>query len=372
MQSIYIHIPFCKSRCKYCDFFSTTLLEKRHEYVEAVIKEWQQRRVDDIATINLGGGTPSLLDVADLERLLKEFKMQNAQCTMDNAECTMQDAQCREITLEANPGDLSLEKLKALRTIGVNRLSIGVQSFRNPLLRLIGRRHNARQARQAIKWAKQAGFVNISIDLMYGLPTQTMLQWSLDVRCAVRLGIQHISCYCLSYEEGTPMSQMLKNGKIHPASERLQNRMYQFLCRVLERNGYEHYEVSNFALPGYRSRHNSNYWNNTPYIGLGAGAHSYDGRIRSWNPNDIETYISGINNGSLKREEETLTQEQQQIETIMLGLRTIDGIDWNLVSHKSKEVDYYLKEGLLRLEGERLIATKSGLNILNRIIEDLI
>jgi len=365
MHSIYIHIPFCKSRCKYCDFFSTTLLEQRKEYVDAVIKEWKQRRVEDITTIYLGGGTPSLLDLADLERLLKEFRRQNAQCTMHNA-------QCREITMEANPGDLSLEKLKQLRAMGINRLSIGVQSFRNPLLRLIGRRHNARQARQAIRWAKQAGFDNISIDLMYGLPTQTMMQWSMDVRCAIRLGVQHISCYCLSYEEGTPLSQMLEQGEIRPASERLQNRMYRFLCRVLERNGYEHYEVSNFALPGFRSRHNSNYWNNTPYIGLGAGAHSYDGIIRSWNPNDMKAYITGINNDTLVREEELLTPEQQHIEAVMLALRTKEGVEATLVKDKTDKVAQYIQQGMLCEENGRLIATKKGLNILNRIIEDLI
>jgi len=361
MKGIYIHIPFCKSRCKYCDFFSTTLLEKRKEYVDAVIQEWQQRRVDDIATIYLGGGTPSLLYVAELDRLLKEFRSQTASLS-----------EVREITLEANPGDLSLEKLKVLRDIGINRLSIGIQSFRNPLLRLMGRRHNARQARQAVRWAKQAGFDNISIDLIYGLPTQTMLQWSLDVRCAIRLGVQHVSCYCLSYEEGTPLTQMLEKGKIRPASERLQNRMYQFLCRVMERNGYEHYEVSNFALPGYRSRHNSNYWNNTPYIGLGAGAHSYDGHIRSWNPSDVDAYIAGITSGTLKREEEQLTPEQQHIEAVMLALRTKEGVDVTLVKDKTDKVAQYVRQGLLREQGGRLIATKKGLNILNHIIEDLL
>jgi len=360
MRSIYIHIPFCKSRCKYCDFFSTTLLEKRKAYVDAVIKEWQMRKVDDIETIYLGGGTPSLLDIDDIHRIID---------ALQPATCNLQPI---EITMEANPGDLSLEKLKALRAIGINRLSIGIQSFRNPLLRLIGRRHNARQARQAVRWAKQAGFDNISIDLMYGLPTQTMLQWSLDVRCAVRLGVQHISCYCLSYEQGTPLTQMLEKGEIRPASERLQNRMYRFLCRVLKRNGFEHYEVSNFALPGFRSRHNSNYWNNTPYIGLGAGAHSYDGTTRSWNPNDVEAYMAGITSGTLMREQETLTPEQQHIEAVMLALRTQEGVETCLVKDRIDQVIQYIQTGDLREQDGRLIATQQGLNILNRIIEDLI
>jgi len=365
MHSIYIHIPFCKSRCKYCDFFSTTLLEKRHEYVDALIKEWQQRRVDDIATIYLGGGTPSLLDLDDLSKLLNGL-------TSDSASGLTADSKAIEITLEANPGDLSLEKLKALRAIGINRLSIGIQTFRNPLLRLIGRRHTARQARQAIRWAKQAGFENISIDLMYGLPGQNMLQWSMDVRRAIRLGVQHISCYCLSYEEGTPLFQMLEKGQIRPASERLQNRMYHYLCRLLERNGFEHYEVSNFALPGCRSCHNSNYWNNTSYIGLGAGAHSYNGTTRSWNPSDLEAYITGITSGTLKREEETLTPEQQHIEAIMLALRTCEGVEASLLKEHVDKVAHHVQLGNLREHNGRLIATSKGLNILNRIIEDLI
>jgi len=319
------------------------------------------RRVDDIATIYIGGGTPSLLDLADLKRLLSEVRSQTAALS-----------EVREITLEANPGDLSLEKLQALREMGVNRLSIGVQSFRNPLLRLIGRRHTALQAKKAIRWAQKAGFENISIDLMYGLPRQTMMQWSMDVRKAIRLGVQHISCYCLSYEEGTPLTKMLERGEIRSASETLQNRMYAFLCKVLARNGYEHYEVSNFALSGYRSQHNSNYWNNTPYIGLGAGAHSFDGQTRSWNPNDLDAYMAGIQAGTLQRESETLTEEQRHIEAIMLGLRTMEGIAWKLVSEKTEKVDEYLQEGYLRLEGDRLMATTKGLNILNRIIEDLI
>lgn len=356
MRSIYIHIPFCKSRCSYCDFFSTTQLNRRHEYVDAVLQEWKQRSSDsDIHTLYLGGGTPSMLDVEDIQRLVQAIATKNT----------------KEITLEANPGDLSLEKLQALRQIGINRLSIGIQSFRNPLLRLIGRRHTSKQACQAVRWAQQAGFDNISIDLMYALPGQNMLQWALDIKKAMRLGIQHISCYCLTYEEGTPLCDMLKNGKFRAKSENIQNRMYNYLCKVLARNGFEHYEVSNFALPGYRSRHNSAYWNDTPYIGLGAGAHSYDGKTRSWNICDLDAYIAGIKNGQTISESETLTEEQKHIERIMLGLRTSEGIDIQDIANVTK-LDDYLRRGLLRKANNRIIATIHGLNILNRIIEDLI
>ncbi|MCQ2342167.1 MAG: radical SAM family heme chaperone HemW [Paludibacteraceae bacterium] len=360
MQSIYIHTPFCVSRCKYCDFFSTTCLDRRHEYVDAVLAEWEQRKLSSpdnpIQTLYMGGGTPSLLEISDIQRLI------SAIATKDTV----------EITLEANPGDLSPDKLRALRAIGINRLSIGIQSFRNPLLRLIGRRHTARQARLAVQWAQQAGFDNISIDLIYALPGQNMMQWAMDVKKAVRLHVRHISCYCLTYEDGTEMHRLLHNGAFRATSEHQQNRMYRYLCRVLERNGYEHYEVSNFALPGYRSRHNSTYWNDTPYIGLGAGAHSYDGQIRSWNPNDLEAYISGINSHSLQRESETLTGEQKHMEQIMLGLRTCEGIPASLVENRLPKVQDYIRRGLLQQKGDRLAATQQGLYILNRIIDDLI
>lgn len=359
MLGVYIHIPFCQSRCRYCDFFSTTQLESRNAYVDAVIKEWQARANEvegDIRTLYIGGGTPSMLDVADIQRLV----------------AAIATPETVEITMEANPGDLTLDKLQALRAAGINRLSIGIQTFRNPLLRRIGRRHTARQARLAVKWAQQAGFNNISIDLMFGLPRQNLIQWEMDVRAALRLGVQHISCYCLSYEQGTPLTKMVERGEITPTSERLQNRMYNFLCKVTKRQGWDHYEVSNFALPGYRSQHNSSYWNHTPYIGLGAGAHSFDGKVRSWNPNDLKAYMTGIQTNTLQRESETLTQEQRHIEQVMLQLRTVEGIDEALVSNRMDKVNDYVHRGLLRRKKNKLIATQEGLNILNRIIEDLI
>ncbi|MCQ2348243.1 MAG: radical SAM family heme chaperone HemW [Paludibacteraceae bacterium] len=356
MQSIYIHIPFCQTRCKYCDFFSTTELEKRHDYVDTLLTEWASYPHQTSQTLYLGGGTPSMLEVADIQRLVQAIATADTQ----------------EITMEANPGDLTLDKLIALRQAGINRLSIGIQSFHNPLLRFIGRRHTAKQARQVVLWAQKAGFDNISIDLMYALPRQNMLQWAMDIKKALRLGVQHISCYCLTYEEGTPLCNMLKNGEFRAASENLQNRMYRYLCKVLARHGYEHYEVSNFALPGYRSRHNSNYWNDTPYIGLGAGAHSYDGQTRSWNPSDLSEYMDGVKNGTLVRESEQLTDEQKHMERIMLGLRTMEGIDCQDVASKRDKVNQYIQQGLLRQDGQRIIATIDGLNLLNCIIENLI
>lgn len=375
MAGIYIHIPFCKTRCKYCDFFSTTHLEKRSQYVEALLAEMKDRVAIahseasnspqdvqyPISTIYIGGGTPSTLEVEQLRRLGEEA----IRLSGDEAK-----GERREITLEANPGDITLEKATAWRAIGINRLSMGIQSFDDDLLRLIGRRHTAEQARKAVAIAQAAGFDNISIDLMYALPSQTMEQWQRDVAEALQLGVQHISTYGLIYEEGTVLTALLERGHITPVDEDTEIQMYDYLVEQLTANGFEHYEVSNFALPNRRSKHNSNYWNNTPYIGLGAGAHSYDGTVRSWNISDVDAYIEQAMAHHLQPEQEILTEEQRHTERVMLGLRTNQGIS-------SCEIDLskampYIEQGLLTQKGERIMATTKGYHILNRIIEDLL
>lgn len=363
VAGIYVHIPFCKSRCKYCDFYSTTLLGRRGEYVDAVIEEWAMQNAedgvhDDVETLYIGGGTPSLLDVEDLRRLLGVLPVESA----------------KEVTIEANPSDITHEKAKAWKAMGVNRLSIGIQSFNDDMLRLIGRRHTAEQAREAVRIAREEGFENISADLIYGLPhamrNAAMEVLKRDVEELLRLEVEHISTYCLSYEEGTAMTRMLERGEIEEVDEDTENRMFDYIVEQLTKAGYEHYEVSNFARPGRRSRHNSNYWNDTPYIGLGAGAHSYDGVHRYWNPSDIDLYIKGALAHDFQREQETLTNEQRHTERVMLGLRTAEGIARSDVD-EAKALPY-LQRGLLRTEGNRLVATTEGYHILNRIIEDLI
>lgn len=365
---MYVHIPFCKSRCRYCDFYSTTLLHRRKEYVEALLREIEVRGVRNPDTIYLGGGTPSVLEAEDIARILEAIGTEKAV----------------EVTMEVNPGDV-------VKVVGrwslvvrlINRVSMGVQSFQDELLRRIGRRHTAAEAREAIRTLREAGIKNLSIDLMYGLPGQTMDMWKADIDEAIRTGAEHISCYCLSYEEGTPMWQDLQAGRVTETDDETENRMYDYLCDRLKAAGYEHYEVSNFAKKGYRAVHNSNYWNDTPYVGIGAGAHSYDGRRRYWNKSDIDTYIrafSGTGDEPVARdlyaEEEVLTEEQKRIERIMLGLRTCEGIESPHPPFKggeiSRKVERFLKDGLLREEGDRLIATQKGLHILNRIIEELI
>lgn len=407
MAGVYVHIPFCKSRCKYCDFYSTTLLGRRGEYVDAVMEEWAQCAMrnaqctmGNAETIYIGGGTPSLLEVEDMRRLLGALPVASA----------------KEVTIEANPGDITHEKAKAWKAMGVNRLSIGIQSFNDDMLRLIGRRHTAEQAREAVRIAREEGFENISVDLIYGLPKgikneelrmksakptaderaprcahgltgtpqasaslatmmmrdamSSMEVLKRDVEELLWLDVEHISTYCLSYEEGTAITRMLECSEIEEVDEDTENRMFDYIVEQLTKAGYEHYEVSNFARPGRRSRHNSNYWNDTPYIGLGAGAHSYDGVHRYWNPSDIDLYIKGALAHDLQREQETLTDEQRHTERVMLGLRTAEGIARSDVD-EAKALPY-LRRGLLREEGDHLVATTEGYHILNRIIEDLI
>lgn len=359
MAGLYVHIPFCKKRCLYCDFFSTTLLEQRERYVESLLKEIQTRRdeaQDAIRTIYLGGGTPSTLAAKDIQRILDAIGT----------------TQAEEITMEMNPGDASPEYLQALRQAGINRLSIGIQSFQDALLKRIGRRHNAAQAIAAVKMAQKAGFDNLSIDLMYALPTQTMEQWQADIETALVLGIQHISCYGLMYESGTPLTRQVEAGTLQAIDEETENAMYDALCNRLKEKGFVHYEVSNFALPDYEAKHNSSYWDGTPYIGVGAGAHSYVDGVRSWNPDDLEAYISGINNGNLVRESEVLSETDLYNERVMLGLRTCRGIPESFSVQCRSNLDRLVQNNLLRrTDDHRIVATQQGIHILNRIIEDL-
>lgn len=352
MAGLYIHIPFCKKRCLYCDFFSTTLLEKREEYVQALIREWNQRKDEagePIQTIYIGGGTPSTLSI---KSVIAINHVTHSYLTA-------------EYTIEVNPGDVTKEYLEGLRSLGVNRLSMGVQSFQDELLQLIGRRHTAQQAIEAVKTAQEAGFENVSIDLMYALPTQTMDQWKADIETALSLGVQHISSYGLMYEEGTVLTKMLENGQIEAIDEDTENAMYDALCARLKEAGFVHYEVSNFALPGFEAQHNRRYWDHTPYIGLGAGAHSLVGRVRSWNENNIDAYIAG----TYQRESETLTDDEWYNEQMMLGLRTNRGVAKSLLR---KDISQLIQNGLLReTEEGQVVATQQGLHILNRIIEDI-
>ena len=366
MAGLYVHIPFCKKRCLYCDFFSTTLLERRGEYVDALLQEISARKGElnePVRTVYIGGGTPSTLDTIDVFRIMR----------------TINAPEAEEVTIEVNPGDITPRYLNELRQCGINRLSIGVQSFKDDLLKLLGRRHSAVQAIDAVRMAQQAGFDNISIDLMYALPEQKKSHWVADIELALRLNVQHISCYGLMYEEGTQLTCKRDKGELTPIDEDTENEMYDYLCQRLAKAGYHHYEVSNFALPGYEAKHNSSYWNGTPYIGVGAGAHSYLPPVRSWNPDDLSKYMKGVTGYGLQvtgngiRESESLGERELYNERIMLGLRTDQGIaEKDLALSPAGAVQGWIEQDMLRnTDDGRIVATQKGIHLLNRIIEDL-
>ena len=372
MAGMYIHIPFCKRRCLYCDFFSTTQLHRRQEYVEAVLQEIAERKDEagePIHTIYVGGGTPSQLDSIDIFRILRTIGTNNAE----------------EVTMEVNPADVTVKYLRELRQCGVNRLSVGVQSFKDELLQQIGRRHNGIQAINAVHGAQEAGFDNISIDLMYALPQQTQTLWKSDIELALRLGVQHISSYGLMYEEGTQLTRMRDKGELTPVDENTENEMYDYLCKRLNQAGFEHYELSNWALPGHRSRHNSSYWHNIPYLGAGAAAHSFDGKKRWSNPTSLTEYLEGMEDKRLQREYEQLSTNEIYDEYVMTGLRTKDGIDLNdlterfgylMTDYLMNNAETHIKGGRLELingsNGHNIIRlTRRGLFVSNDVMSDL-
>ena len=359
MAGVYVHIPFCASRCSYCDFFSTLRLDEvGHDYVEALIAEARLRKAElngkPVKTLYMGGGTPSQLPLPLLARLI------------DGLKATLDLNAVEEFTLEANPDDVSPEWCAAVRALGVNRVSMGVQSFQDAVLRLVGRRHTARQAIDAVASLRHAGIDNISIDLIYGLPGQTLETWAESVRQAVDLRPQHISAYGLTYEPGTRLWQQRECGEVVEASEDQYLDMYRILVGLLRVAGYEHYEISNFALPGYRSRHNSSYWNETPYLGLGAAAHSYDGTMRRSNPADLCGYIRRITSGQPACQVEDLAWWERYDERVMLGLRTADGVDAHRLRSDfgDKAWAHFVSEARRHIDAGNMICTDDGRYIL--------
>ena len=374
MAGIYVHIPFCASRCSYCDFYSTlSLADAGERYVEALIAEARLRRdelqSEMVTTLYMGGGTPSQLPIALLERLVKGLR------------ATFDLSGLEEFTIEANPDDVVPDWCAALPSLCVNRVSMGVQSFEDHILRAIGRRHTARQAVQAVENLRHAGIGNISIDLIYGLPGQTLVSWRETVEQAIALEPQHISAYGLTYEEGTRLWRQRERGEVIEVPEERCLEMYRVLVGKLQSTGYEHYEISNFALPGYCSRHNSSYWNDTPYLGLGAAAHSYDGTVRSYNPDDLQAYINKIMAGETVFEQESLTWQERYDERIMLGLRTSRGVDADRLRqdfgneawlHFIREAAKHISAGHLRVtDDNRYVLTRNGIMLSDAIIRDL-
>lgn len=371
MAGIYIHIPFCKSRCIYCGFYSTTLLDLRKKYINAVCREMELRKNyirEPFSTIYLGGGTPSLLDEAELTKLF--LYINNVYDVDRNA----------EITMECNPDDITPKFTNMLSRLPINRISMGAQTFADSRLRLLHRRHNSDEVKHAVKLLREAGIKNISIDLMFGFPDESLSQWKEDISAALALNVEHISAYSLMYEEDTPLWKMLDTGKVKEIDEELSLTMFKELVCQLTDAGYEHYEISNFARPGYRSRHNSSYWHQVPYIGLGAAAHSFDLNSRQWNVADLKLYIEEINNGIIPMEREELDNDTTFNDIITTALRTSDGIDLNametrlgkryrntLISAAGK----HLEQGLLEIRHDRLRLTAEGIFISDMVMSDL-
>ena len=377
MAGLYIHIPFCESRCIYCGFYSTTSLKLRDDYTDALCREMQMRPAkaalgsnETIETIYLGGGTPSQLNGSQLNQIFSAIRKNYTL------------AENMEITMECNPDDVTGDFCETLKQLPVNRISMGAQTFSNERLHFLHRRHNAGEVEEAVDRLRNIGIRNISIDLMFGFPEESLSQWMSDIRHAIQLDVEHISAYSLMYEEGTPLYHMLKQGKISEIDEETSRKMYEALIDQLTEAGYEHYEISNFARPGFRSRHNSSYWHEVPYIGLGAAAHSYRRKpevMRSWNEADIHKYIQTITEGRTEQEHEILNKETRYNDLITTALRTIDGITLEDIKKEfgdsfyrtlMTEADKHIARQLMVIKDGHLALTRKGLYISDDIMSD--
>lgn len=373
MAGIYLHIPFCKKRCIYCDFFSTTRKEQKTAYIRALCHELTDRKNylkgEPIETIYLGGGTPSQLAKEDFEAIFSHiYKVYKV---TPNA----------EITLEANPDDLTSEYISMLRTFPFNRISMGIQTFQETTLKQLQRRHTADQAIRAFQGCRTAGFQNISIDLMYGLPGETLTSWKKDLKQALSLHPEHISAYHLIYEEGTPLWKLREQHKVEEADEDLSVSLFGTLIDELTTAGYEHYEISNFCRPGKYSRHNTSYWRGIPYLGCGPSAHSFNGTTREWNVSSIDLYIKGLEGNRRDFETESLNQTTRYNEFIITTIRTV----WGTPIEKLKQEfgnelwEYcrkmsapYLENGKLEIHEGALRLTREGIFISDSIMSDLL
>lgn len=368
---IYLHVPFCKSRCIYCDFYSTVSSAGiRGQYVEALCRELEDRRSylpsPKLRSVYWGGGTPSLLSLREIERVWT--------CIGYNYE-VLPGA---EITLEANPDDVTEEWARAVAQIGINRVSLGVQTFDDNLLAFLRRRHTGRQAVEAVECLVKSGIANVSIDLMYGLPRQTAEAFGRDVAQAFQLPVKHLSAYALSIEEDTPLSRLVRKGQARSADEETYRKEYETLLDMASRAGWEHYEISNFALPGHRAVHNSGYWCGMPYLGCGPGAHSYDGTCRRYNKPDLKAYLEG--GSHIPHSEERLSTDERFNEQVFTSLRTCEGLDVeSLYASFGKEAAVallesaapHLRGGLLEWKQGRLCVARKGLFVSDGVMSDL-
>ena len=366
-----MHIPFCKQACTYCNFHFTTSLRYKDDLVKAMAAEAEAEKAylngETVHTIYFGGGTPSRLELADLEQLLSAIR-QNYPVAAHT-----------EVTLEANPDDITKEALQAWKALGINRLSIGIQSFFEEELRWMNRAHNSQQAIGNLRLAIET-FPNITIDLIYGSPLLSDEMWEQNVKTAIALGIPHLSCYALTVEEKTPLHKNILLHKTVDVDSDKQARQFLQLMHWLRDAGYEHYEVSNFAKPGFRSRHNSAYWKGVPYLGLGPSAHSFNGTERRWNIANNPVYIKSMRENASQREVEVLTPEQQLNETIMISLRTAEGIDLGKIENTwgegeknrlLQDLSKYINTGLVQMNHHHAQLTDEGMLRADGIAADL-
>lgn len=371
MAGVYIHIPFCRKACHYCNFHFSTFNQLQQSFVIALLQEidlQQSYLSEPVSTIYFGGGTPSILPSADIEHIISKLKKKIV--IENNA----------EITLEANPDDITTEKLAEWKEIGINRLSIGIQSFFQEDLQWMNRAHNAQQALECIGLAQKAGFDNLTIDLIYGNPTLSDEGWNKNVKTAIALQIPHLSCYALTVEPKTALEKLIKQKTLADVDTEKQARHFELLMQWMKEAGYEHYEISNFAKPGFRSRHNSSYWQGKPYLGLGSSAHSFNGTSRQWNVANNALYIQSLAKEILPFEAEVLTTEQQLNEYIMTSLRTIEGVSLQKVKQHFGAEKYenlikaarpHLKHQHLAVENDYLKTTTEGKLLADGIAADL-
>ena len=370
MSGLYIHIPFCASRCIYCAFYSTVKHGQRSAYIDSLIHEMQLRtdflpQGNDatINTIYIGGGTPSQISRTDIDRLFNNiYKVYGCKIS--------------ETTVEVNPDDVDANLVRCLVNNGVNRVSMGAQTFDDERLSWLHRRHSSKQVYEAVDCLRHGGIARISVDLMYGFPNQTAEQWQYDIDEVIKLGVEHVSAYSLMYEEGTSLYKMLKQGKIKEIDENVSLAMYKTLVKSMKDAGYEHYEISNFAKPGMRAMHNSSYWDDTPYIGIGAAAHSYNRKSRQWNVSDIKKYIEATNNDVILAEQETIDDDTHYNDLITTALRTSEGLDLDMLDEKQKHfmlecAKDYLQTGSLELSDNHIRIAPDSVFISDMVMSDL-
>jgi oxygen-independent coproporphyrinogen III oxidase len=360
---LYIHVPFCISKCPYCGFYSITDLSLVPDYLSALGREMAlvKNRTKTFDTLYIGGGTPSVLSPKQIEKLLLDVR---------NVFNISKDA---EITIEMNPADINKDRLHAVHEAGVNRISIGIQSFNDAILSFLGRRHTSATAAEAITAVRNAGFKDISIDLIYGIPRQRIEAWTETLQRAVAFRPEHISCYQLTIEKGTPLAQDCENGLVALPGESLQAQFFFLTAETLQRQGYEQYEVSNFSVTGRESRHNQKYWHHVPYLGLGPSAHSFSDRQRRWNVRSVHSYAERLTEGKLPVEEiEFLDSEKMRMEILFLGFRTRNGIsvhdfktlfDLDLLEEKKELIHALAKEGLATISNGFLRPTIKGMAV---------